>query len=238
MAARRTLRKLQLQVARVSKLVTDPAKSTVAFPFELAGQFQGGPPVGNLPLGAPTPCSLLPSGSDLQKLCLQLQGQIIGAITGGPDPAGCPPATIQVGDTCVDLTAAIPGGEPLTFGAGGSAVQGAFGMPATQPGSVSRTVRRCGKRMVLGIDNLCYPKAVLPARSKFRKWRRPPRATVSRSDEVAIRKAKAAKERVLTLAKDVGLHASKTKPSSSRRKAPHSHRIAAPTLQVISEETN
>lgn len=129
----------------------------------------------------------------------------------------------------------------------GQAVVGAFGLPAMVPeqvGSIQRRdgsvgpILRCGSRMVLGTDNLCYPKALLPRRSKFRKWRQPPRPTISAADTKAIRRAGRAKDRVLELAKSVGLHASKTKPKSASRPRAHQHLLAAPTLKVISEETN
>lgn len=120
------------------------------------------------------------------------------------------------------------------------AVEGAFGMPAMVPEEEMRRTLVCPRGMVLGDDELCYPKAVLPKRSKFRKWRGQARPPVSAADARHIRKAAAAKERVLRLAKDVGLHASKTKPSSSRSTKRHQHLLAAPPrqLQVISEETN
>jgi len=129
----------------------------------------------------------------------------------------------------------------------GRAVVGGFGLPAMVPDVVGQITRRdgssgpilrCMRTMVLGTDNLCYPKAVLPRRSKFRKWRGDPRPAVSAGDVRAIRKAAAAKDRVLNLAKDVGLFASKSRPAP--RSKPHQHLIAAPAkqLRVISEETN
>jgi len=121
----------------------------------------------------------------------------------------------------------------------GQAVIGAFGIPAEVPDE--ELVRRlvCPPGTVLGKDELCYMKAVLPRRSRFRKWRPAPRPTLSRADENHIRKAAAAKERVLVLAKKAGLHASKSRPALRSKKA-HQHLIAAPArqLQVISEETN
>lgn len=131
-----------------------------------------------------------------------------------------------------------PGPEPGGVG-GGQVVQGAWGLPAVVPDVKMRRVLKCERGLVLGIDNLCYPRAVLSSRNVHRKWRRPPKPTVSRRDEVAIRRAAAAKDRVLELAKDVGLHASKTRPAARKAKG-HAHQIAAPvqTLRVISEETN
>lgn len=121
----------------------------------------------------------------------------------------------------------------------GQAVEGAFGMAAFVPEEEMRLTLVCPPGHVLGDDELCYPKAVLPRRSKFRKWRGEMRPPVSAADAKAIRKAAAAKERVLLLAKSVGLHASKTRPSS-KSKPQHQHLLAAPAreLRIIHEETN
>lgn len=110
---------------------------------------------------------------------------------------------------------------------GGQAVVGSFGLPAMVPAIVGqingKPVRRCRKGSVLGTDELCYSKAVLPPRSKFRKWKRPPRPALSRRDEVAIRRAAGAKDRVLNLAREAGLHASLTKPKARARAPQHHH---------------
>jgi len=119
----------------------------------------------------------------------------------------------------------------------GQAVVGAFGMPAMVPETEMVRTLRCPRGMVLGTDDLCYPKGVLSSRNLHRKWRRPPRPTISAGDARAIRVAAAAKDRVLKLAKDVGLHASKTKPAPQPKKG-HQHLLAPPpqVLRVISEE--
>ena len=108
-----------------------------------------------------------------------------------------------------------PTGDPGVILPGQAATVGAFGLPALTPTGVSRLVRKCGRGMVLGVDNLCYPKAVLTGRSKFRKWRRPVRPPVTRRDVIAIRRAAGARDRVKELAKDVGLKigAAKRRPS-------------------------
>lgn len=146
--------------------------------------FPSGPQIGDLA------CDFLSGRA--KELCLAALVLLPGPTPGGPiDQPGAPG----------------PGGPaiPQRPGAPTSVTQGAFGLPAAVPVGIARTVRSCGKRMVLGIDNLCYPKAVLPPRSKFRKWRRPPRVPVTRRDVVAIRRSAAAKDRVAELAKDVGL---------------------------------
>jgi len=155
----------------------------------------------------------------------------------GPE---CGRGRIRVRGVCVDPSAALPGGDPFLTRAGGVAVAGAFGMPAFSPLEEQVLTRRCPPRMVLGFDNLCYPKAVLPPRSQFRKWKRAPSPTLSRRDEAAITRAASAKDRVLGLAKKAGLFASKTRPASKGKSRGHQHLLApAPqTLRVISEETN
>lgn len=136
-----------------------------------------------------------------------------------PLAAGCPPGQTQVGDECVDFSAFRPGGDPLFTGtAGGVAVVGAFGMPAIVPEREPRVVHRCPPGMVLGkFDNLCYPKAVLPRRSKFRKWKGERRPIMSAADGSTIRKAAAIKGRVLQTAKDAGLHAALTAPRKAAK---------------------
>jgi len=155
----------------------------------------------------------------------------------------CGPGMIRVSGVCIDPRAALPGGDPLFSRATGVAVAGAFGMPAFSPIEEQVLTRRCPRRMVLGFDDLCYPKAVLPPRSQFRKWKRAPSPTLSRRDEAAIVRAAGAKDRVLGLAKKAGLFASKSRPAPRVKSGGHRHLIAAPaappqTLRVISEETN
>jgi len=115
------------------------------------------------------------------------------------------------------------GGGTAAAAPTGEAVQGAFGMPALVPFQETRVQLQCPRGFVLGTDNLCYPKVVLSRRNKFRKWRGAARAPVTAADARAIRRAGRTKDRVLALAKDVGLHASKTKPASRARLPKHQH---------------
>lgn len=113
---------------------------------------------------------------------------------------------------------APPPATPTAAGSIGDAVVGAFGLPAMVPATVGQITRndgivspilRCGRGMVLGRDNLCYPKAILSRRSKFRKHRLPSRAPVTAGDAAAIRRAERTRDRVKGLAKDVGFKVSK-----------------------------
>lgn len=156
-----------------------------------------------------TGCGLLPEGR-IRDACLGLTSGNGAGNGAGFAPDACPSGTFQVGTKCVDLSAIPPGGDPFTFAAGGEVVQGGFGLPAQTPLIEERIRRKCMRGMVLGVDDLCYPKAVLGARSSFRKWKRPVRPPITRRDTVAIRRAASAKQRVFDLAKDVGLHVAKT----------------------------
>lgn len=171
-------------------------------------------------------------GGDTGRQIGELAGRIIGDLVGGDRPtksrttsgastliAGnasgdpCPGRAVRVpGLGCVDPLALPPGGDPAivptsgtVMGGGGNAVIGAFGVPAMQPQVVTQLRRKCGPGMVLGKDNLCYPKAMLPKRSKYRKWKGEPKPVISRADMRAIRAAARAQDRVKELAKDVGL---------------------------------
>ena len=149
-----------------------------------------GPQPGELGVAA---CNLL-SGT-ARDLCLFGLGFLPQQDRGGPalpQFPGTGPSTDIISDPGVILPGQV-------------ATVGAFGLPALSPTGISRLVRKCGRGMVLGVDNLCYPKAVLTGRSKFRKWRRPVRPPVTRRDVVAIRRAAGARDRVRELAEDVGL---------------------------------
>lgn len=167
-------------------------------------------PLGKATGGGRAPAPPLPSAG---------QGFAPGqGFTGFTGPGPCPPGRIRVESSCVDLTALPPGGTPAVVPqsgtvatAGGGAVMGGFGMPAMAPTVVTRLHRICGPGMVLGKDNLCYPKAVLSRRSRFRKWRQPPRPPVTSSDVKAIRRAARARDRVSALAQDVGFKKPKRK---------------------------
>jgi len=94
---------------------------------------------------------------------------------------------------CVKITdkvaAFLPGGSR---GLGGEAVEGAFGMPAIEPVIVLREHRECPKAMVLGEDDLCYPRAVLRRDSRFRKWKPGARPILTGGQRRAISKARTA----------------------------------------------
>lgn len=89
------------------------------------------------------------------------------------------------------------------------AVQGAFGLAAMAPFALQQVRLSCPRGMVLGRDDLCYPKQVLRRNSKFRKWRSGPRPPVSAADAKMFRRLNAARAAVERLAKSVDLQTKK-----------------------------
>ena len=73
---------------------------------------------------------------------------------------------------------------------GFEAVAGAFGMPAFAPARRDVLTWTCPTGMVLGRDNLCYPKQVLRRDSKFRKWRPGMRPVLTGGERRGISKAR------------------------------------------------
>lgn len=123
----------------------------------------------------------------------------------GPGP--CPSGTFRVGSQCVSPGDAFPGGDPLTFGAGGQMQRGAFGYLSVTPTMQSVTVHRCPPGLVLGKDNLCYEKGTI--KNSQRKNPKPPRPAISGADIKAINKAAAVQKRVKSLAGKVGFSCKK-----------------------------
>lgn len=128
-----------------------------------------------------------------------------GAATGTTNLTGtgggtCPTGTISIAGTCVDL---VPGGATSGQGLIVPGLNGSQLLPgAVAPGAVQTMRLRCPEGMVLGRDNMCYWKQVLP--KKFRKWQPAPKPPVSAADAKAIRRADAAKNRVKRLATKSG----------------------------------
>jgi len=125
-----------------------------------------------------------------------------------PGIGDCPQGQIPFRDTCVNLGAILPGGEPFITEQFGNAVVGAFGMPALVPAIVGQMndgtpILRCPRGAVLGkFDNLCYNKGAIA--NKDRKWPKAKRCPVTAADATCIRKAASAKNRVKKLGQAVG----------------------------------
>lgn len=85
------------------------------------------------------------------------------------------------------------------------ATVGAFGLPAIVPIAMQRVVLDCPPGMVVGKDDLCYPGAVLRRNSQFRKWRSPPKSSISRKDERCLAAVDRVQKKLKTLGKQAGL---------------------------------
>ena len=105
------------------------------------------------------------------------------------NPAPCGPLQEMKHGACVDRTPFLETPAERSVGAS-TAVAGAFGMPAMVPFAESRTHLSCPPGMVLGRDDLCYPKQVLRRDSKFRKWRPGMRPILTGGERHGITKAK------------------------------------------------
>lgn len=111
----------------------------------------------------------------------------------------------------------LPGGQAGTLADEmGQPVIGAFGQAGVIPaarGTIQRAdgstgpILKCPRGMVLGKDDICYAKSVVPR--KFRKWAPAARPPVSAGDAKAIRKADSARNRVKNLAKKSGFSCKK-----------------------------
>lgn len=174
-------------------------------------------------------CDLLP---EPYKTACKFAGQVLG----GPGTSTstptltekpCKPGTVKVGNQCVSPGDAFPGGAPMFTPAGGGAVIGGFGLPALVPtivGAVANKwgqtvpIRRCPSMMVLGRDNLCYPKALLPRRSRLRKHRPGPRPPMTGADAQALRRLGTLQHRVMDLAASAGLQRLKPRKGAIKPK--------------------
>ena len=147
-------------------------------------------------------------------------------LVGGPE-APCLPGTIRgPGGLCVDLSAALPGGDPL-FQVGVGAVMGRYG-PAYQGNSrlVQRTT--CLPGDIVGNDGLCYPRKSLTNNERMWPRGRQPLLTGGEMRAISIANRAAGKlERTTKRLQKIGL----MKKAAPRRIAPklppHQHQISS-----------
>ena len=125
----------------------------------------------------------------------------------GRTGSGCPDGWIPRNGNCTRATGSegvsrelvqLPDIDPLVVSPAersisrGQAVAGAFGMPAMVPEVEMRRRLSCPSGMVLGEDELCYPKQVLRRDSRFRKWKPGVRPILTGGQRNSIRKARSA----------------------------------------------
>lgn len=111
----------------------------------------------------------------------------------------------------------LPGGKTGTQAdIYGSAVVGAWGKPALQPGVVAVPTMRCPRGTVLGLDDLCYPKGSI--RNSDRKWPKPTRPLLSSGDMKTLRKISTIQNRVKKAWQSAGKPGQARPKCSTRRK--------------------
>ncbi len=198
----------------------------------ISNPFDPGKPPGTSPgvdiphTGGFDPCALVgPPGSTAYNVCAGIGGLLPGygglnpyaPVAGeGAEPGeACPTGYTKVGGTCVANRpgAYLPGGQPATLptqgtalGTGWEAVQGSFGMPAMTPLPVQRTRLECPAGMVLGKDDLCYPRSTpgLGRRGSFRKWKGDPKPKVSAAEWKTLQRAARTADKIKDVAKEAG----------------------------------
>ena len=173
-----------------------------------------------MPLQAPHPIGAPVMGQHRKR------DKVFNYLTGGGGPE-CLPGTIQgPGGICVDLSAAIPGGDPL-FQVGVGAVMGRYG-PAYQGNSrmVQRTT--CLPGDIVGNDGLCYPRKSLTNKERMWPRGRAPLLTGGEMRAISIASRAAGKfERTQKRLQKIGM----LKKPAPRRVAPklppHQHQITS-----------
>jgi len=201
----------------VASLVTNAAKTVaqVALASSGSNMVTSGTP-SPLTTAARAASTVGGLGAAIQGVVSGIQRLVPGGATGTSVGTTCPPGTIRgpLG-TCIDL---IPGGS--TSGGGMvigrfDPIMGAYGA-GLLPGRESRTVHFCPPGLVLGKDNVCYAKGQLGKKNrKHNPGFRPP---ITGGDVSAIRRAEAARKRVMTLGRGVGLYVSKKRPECGPKK--------------------
>lgn len=164
-------------------------------------------------------CNLI-TNATARAACLALAGAVGGAISGGGNAGGqgtsvtplvgggtmttgvqCPPGMVWNGQACVNpgVGGAIERILPGDVGRPDRVFQSAAGtMGAVAPISYQTVRRVCPKRYVLGIDNNCYPKPMIPR--QLRKWVPDAKPLLTGGEVKTLRKAKGLTKKVRKLA--------------------------------------
>lgn len=124
----------------------------------------------------------------------------------------------QTGQQIASLVTGQPvGGTAVAPSSGGIPTRFGVLQAGVAPTVKTRSVRKCGRGYALAMDGKCYPRAMLPRWA--RAWKPEPRPVVSRSDQKAIRRAEAAKKRLVKLTRAAGAHAAMHAPHHERKPA-------------------
>jgi len=148
-------------------------------------------------------------------------GQPIPSLVAPSGP--CRPGQVRFGNTCVDLRALPPGGDPAFTPAAGVA-SGMMG--GVTPLMDQQIVRRCLPGMVLGRDGLCYMKGSIP--NKSRMWPKGRRPLGTPGELAALAKAASFGRRMENTVKRMQKIGVLKKPSRGRARARPQQRLLGP----------
>jgi len=203
--------------------------------------------LGGLLRGAGSALSgLIPGGGLIQQGVEGIIGRISSGGTrtvSGPGTAvGCPQGLIKLGNTCVDVGAAFPGGDPLFSPAGGGGIApGGRSRPGVVGGTFApmavQTVRReCGPDHILGWDGMCYPKRGFPNRDRM--WPKGRAPLLTGGERNAITTANRAAKKIERTTKQLQRMGMIKKPNPRRRIAPRAAamRQITPGTSIVNVE--
>lgn len=165
-----------------------------------------------------------------------VSGPGTGAITqfGGP----CPSGLVKIGNSCVDITAALPGGRPFVQEVPATRVERQRDRPSRLGGGfppmMIQSMRSdCGPKHILGDDGLCYPKRGFP--NGDRMWPRGRQPLLTGGERNAITKASRAAKKIERTTKQLQRLGMIKKPSTQRRQPPRApqHQIAPGATRII-----
>jgi len=147
----------------------------------------------------------------------------------------CRPGQRRVGKFCLDLKAALPGGDPLVSraGANGRVVAGEFGS-GVQPDREVVEVRRCPPGMVLAkSDGLCYLRSDIKNSNREHPRGRRPLGTPG--EMAALAKAASFGRRMETTVKRMQRIGVLKRPSRSTRARPQPKLLTPGVVQIQQE---
>jgi len=145
-----------------------------------------------------------------------------------PGPGPCTPPEVKVGDKCVNLAAAFPGGQPFLTPVGniGEPIMGRYGAGYV-PGSLEVSRAVCLPGDVVGNDGICYPKRSI--KNSDRQWPRGRRPLLTGGEMRAISIAARAAGKFQRTQKRLERMGMIKKPARAQRikLPPHQHQITS-----------
>lgn len=152
---------------------------------------------------------------------------LIDRFTGGGGGDPCPPGTIKAGSTCVDLTAALPFGDPLFQSAGGTPIMGRYGS-AYVPGGRPITRKVCLPGDLVGDDGFCYSRGSITNKERMWPKGRQPLLTGGEMRAISIAARAAGKfERTQKRLQKLGMLKKPAARPRAPKLPPHQHQITS-----------